>query len=305
MRLLMRTVNRNCLLSRRLSGKLTPWVETRMPKEDLLTFRWVGGTNAYLDEPNLDYCGDIVIGAYGGSIQAGAVRNEDAVLILNSPRDGWKFAALLDAHYSTESDDLIFATLEQRQTAIIEALSKPVGSAFDELRSVLIEAFSSDSFRKACQGVVGEASCIFVAQKARFVFWLTIGDCLGFALHSELAGLGQFAMNQRHFFEWVGKSNVFDLDVPALSTGVQELRQGRNSVVLVTDGLYEYPHSPFVDPAAIYATLGPGHRGPDISTGVMQALETVHEGGGRDSATVVAWQSEIREQPTRSSQMPR
>ncbi len=276
-----------------------------MPKEDLLTFRWVGGTNAYLDEPNLDHCGDIVIGAYGGSIQAGAVRNEDAVFILNSPGDGWKFAALLDAHYSTESDALIFATLEQRQPAIITALSNPVGSAFDELRSVLTDAFGSDSFRRACQGVVGEASCIFVAQKARFVFWLSIGDCLGFALHPELAGLGQFAMNQRHFFEWVGKSNVFDLDVPVFSTGVQELRQGRNSVVLVTDGLYEYPYSPFADPAAIYATLGPENRGPDISTGVLQALGTVHESGGRDSATVVAWQSEIREQPTRSSPVPR
>ncbi len=276
-----------------------------MPKQELLSYRWVGGENAYLDEPNLDHCGEIVIGAYGGSTQAGAVRNEDAVMILSDPEEGWKFAALLDAHYSTDSDDLIFATLEECRPAIIAALSKPVGAAFNDLRAVLVDAFSSAEFRKACQRVVGEASCIFAAQKSRFLFWLSIGDCLGFALHPELAGQGQFAVNQRHFFEWIGKSNVFDLDAPAFSSGVQELRQGRNSVVLVTDGLYEYPFSPFVDPSVIYASLGPEHRGADIATGVMQALGTVHEGGGRDSATIVSWQAEIREQPTRSSPMPR
>ena len=276
-----------------------------MPSAKLLSYRWIGSDNAHLDKPNVDHCGGVAIGSYGGATQTGAVRNEDAALVLSDPSADWTFAALLDAHYSTESDDLIFATLEERQSAIIASLSRPVGAAFDDVRSILVEAFSSASFRKACQRIVGEASCIFVAQKSRFLFWLSIGDCLGFALHPELANLGQFAVNQRHFYEWLGKSNVFDLDAPAFSSGVQELRQGPNSIVLVTDGLYEYPYSPFVDPAAIYASLGPERGRSDVAAGVMQALSTVHEGNGRDSATIVAWQTDIRDRPTRSSPMPR
>jgi hypothetical protein len=75
----------------------------------------------------------------------------------------------------------------------------------------LLDGFDNDAFREACRHVVGEASAIFAAQKGRFVFWLSVGDCLGFALHPELGGQGQFAMNQRHFYEWIGKSNVFEL----------------------------------------------------------------------------------------------
>jgi hypothetical protein len=171
------------------------------------------------------------------------------------------------------------------------------------VRELLLEGFKSAAFREACQDVVGEASAIFAAQKGRFVFWLSVGDCLGFALHPELGGQGQFAMNQRHFYEWMGKSNVFDLDPVPFSSGVQELRSGLNAVALVTDGLYEYPNSPFEDPTAIYQTLGPPQ--PDLTAGALRALNTVHRGRGRDSATIIAWQVAVNEPATRSSPAPR
>lgn len=274
-----------------------------MTTEDILSFRWIGEEPAYIDTPNVQRCGDIVIGAYGGSSMAGAFKNEDAAYVLAHPEGEWRFAALVDGHYSCESDEAIFAVLDERREAIIQAMDLPIGAAFEGVRSLLIDGFSSASFREACTRVVGEASAIFIAQKGRFVFWLSIGDCLGFALHPELGGLGQFAMNQRHFYEWLGKSNIFDLEAPPFSSGVQELRSGLNAVVLVTDGLYEYPNSPFEDPTAVYSTLGPPQ--PNLEAGVQRALQVVHTGRGRDSATIVAFHLTVTEPATRSSPAPR
>jgi hypothetical protein len=274
-----------------------------MLEKDILSFRWVGADAAYIDEPHVGTCGDVVIGAYGGASASGAFKNEDAAWVLCHPDGEWCFAVLVDGHYSCESDEAIFGILDERKQRIIDAMAGPTGAAFETVRSLLLEGFKSETFREACRHVVGEASAIFCAQKGRFVFWLSVGDCLGFALHPELGGLGQFAMNQRHFYEWMGKSNVFDLDPVPFSSGVQELRTGLNAVVLVTDGLYEYPNSPFEDPTAIYQTLGPPQS--DLAAGALRALSTVHRGHGRDSATIIAWQVIVNEPATRSSPAPR
>jgi hypothetical protein len=274
-----------------------------MAENDTLSFRWIGEDAAYIDEPHVEGCGDVVIGAYGGSSGSGAFKNEDAAWVLCHPSGEWRFAALVDGHYSCESDEAIFDVLDAARNLIVEAMSRPTGAAFEGVRELLLEGFKSAAFREACQDVVGEASAIFVAQKGRFVFWLSVGDCLGFALHPELGGQGQFAMNQRHFYEWMGKSNVFDLDPVPFSSGVQELRSGLNAVALVTDGLYEYPNSPFEDPTAIYQTLGPPQS--DLAAGTLRALNTVHRGRGRDSATIIAWQLTVTEPATRSSPAPR
>lgn len=271
--------------------------------DDLLSFRWIGNQAAYIDAPNIDRCGDMLIGAYGGASEGGAFKNEDAAYILCHPQRAWRFAALVDGHYTCDSDELIFTTLDGLRERIAAAMELPAGIAFESVRSLLIEAFSSPAFREACTRVVGEASAFFCAQKGRFVFWLSVGDCLGFALHPELGGQGQFAMNQRHFYEWLGKSNIFDAEAPPFTSGVQELRTGLNSIVLVTDGLYEYPNSPFEDPTAIYGAMGP-HPGA-LEMGVMRALRAVHTGRGRDSATIIAWQVDVQERATRSSPAPR
>lgn len=274
-----------------------------MNETDLLSFRWTGDDPPYIDAPTVRRCGDLVIGCYGGGSAAGAFKNEDAAFVLARADRDWCFAALLDGHYSLESDALILRTLAEREARLIEAMSLPAGTAVEAVRSLLVEAFSSREFRQACRGVTGEASALFCAQRGRFVFWLSVGDCLAFAFHPELAGLGQFAMNQRHFYEWLGKSNVFDLEAPAFSSGVQELRTGLNTIVMITDGLYEYAGSPFEDPAAIYRALGPAQ--PDLESAVLQAMQAVHKGSGRDSATVIAWQVVAREAATRSSPQPR
>jgi hypothetical protein len=274
-----------------------------MTTSEILSFRWIGDDPPYIDTPNVERCGDIVIGAYGGASGSGAFKNEDAAWVLCHPEGEWRFAALVDGHYTCESDETIFEVLDGIRDRLIDAMALPAGAAFEGVRSLLLDGFDSEDFREACTKVVGEASALFCAQKGRFVFWLSIGDCLGYALHPELGGLGQFAMNQRHFFEWMGKSNIFDLDPPPFTQGVQELRTGLNAVVLVTDGLYEYPNSPFEDPTAVYSTLGPPQ--PNLEAGALRALQVVHTGRGRDSATIIAWHVRVDEQATRSSPAPR
>jgi hypothetical protein len=270
---------------------------------DVLMHRWIGDNPTYVDAPHVERCGDVVIGCYGGNSGSGAGSNEDAAWVLCHPENEWHFAALLDAHYSCESDEAVFAILDDRRDRIIEALSMPTGAAFETLRTLLLEGFSSQLFREACRHITGEASAFFCAQKGRFVWWLSVGDVLGYALHAELGGLGQFAMNQRHFFEWIGRSNVFDLDPIPFTSGVQELRRGANAIVLVTDGLYEFPNSPFEEPTTLYSTLGPPQS--DLEAGVGRALNVVHTRRGRDSATVIAWRVEVDEVVTRSSPAPR
>lgn len=274
---------------------------TRQP--DILSYRWIGDNPPYIDTPNVARCGDVVIGAYGGASAGGGFKNEDAAYVLCHPEGAWRFAALVDGHYTCESDEVIFAAIDAQRDRIVQAMDLPPGAAFEVVRSLLLDAFTAPEFREACSHVVGEASAIFCAQKGRFVFWMSVGDCLAFALHPELGGLGQFAMNQRHFYEWIGKSNIFDLEAPPFSSGIQELRSGLNSVVMVTDGLYEYPNSPFEDPTAVYGTLGPVQS--NLEAGVLRALQVVHTGRGRDSATIIAWQVDVREQATRSSPAPR
>ncbi len=58
--------------------------------------------------------------------------------------------------------------------------------------------------------------------------------------YEELHKLGQYALNQRHFYEWIGNVNTFDLPVPCYSSGIRELRTGKNRIVMVTDGVLEW-----------------------------------------------------------------
>lgn len=62
--------------------------------------------------------------------------------------------------------------------------------------------------------------------------------------HLELANLGQYQVNRRQFYEWIGQANTFDQMVPCYSRGIRELRKGINRVLLTTDGLVECPNEP-------------------------------------------------------------
>lgn len=256
--------------------------------ENIETFRWLGSDEAHLDKPGVYTCGRVVVGLYGGNTEAGASANEDAALVLCQGHADWELAVVVDAHYSSDSARLILDALAGERERIVECMAQPVAVAFGMLERRILDLFASGEFRARCRQVVGEASCLVAARKDRFVWWLSVGDCVAYALHRALAGPGQFALNQRSFFEWIGHHNTFDLAVPCYTRGVKELRAGRTVLVLTTDGLLECGNRPFEDPRYLYYGFTYG-TDSDLADNVLNALGTVHGERGKDSATVIAW----------------
>ena len=252
----------------------------------VVSFRWVGSDEPLLDQPTLAECGSVVIGRYGGRTDAGARTNEDGALVWCDPAGAWEFAALLDAHFSAESAELILATLESERPRLLAALALPVESAFRALHETLLAIFSDEAFRAACREVYGEASCLIVARKGAYVWWFSVGDCLGYLLHPETARLGQFVLNQRVFFQWIGQHNTFDQPVPCYTTGTQRLYRGETLIALSTDGVFESVPVFYDEPASLLDLLASDET---LAQGVSRVLAAVHDAYGRDSATLVVW----------------
>jgi serine/threonine protein phosphatase PrpC len=254
---------------------------------------WLGRDEPHLDTATVVASDRVVLGCYGGRRDAGATKNEDGALIWCAPDGAWEFAAILDAHATAESAALVLAAIAARVEAIAGLLALPVGEALRAVEREVLDIFTAESFREACRGVQGETACLICVRREQFLWWLSTGDCVAYLLHPELAALGQYALNQRQFFEWVGRVNTFDLAVPCYTSGVRELRGGRSVIVLATDGLLECGTRPLDQPEAMYRAFVPerGERG-DLAARVRACLERVHQERGRDSATVIAWEYE-------------
>jgi serine/threonine protein phosphatase PrpC len=263
----------------------------------VLLHRWLGSDDQHCDTPTLTRCGSVLIGCYAGCTTAGAVRNEDGALVWCAADGSWEFAALLDAHSSTDSAELVLDTLEGEAPLIAAQLAEPVEAALTAVQGRLLSLLSAPEFRAECRGLRGETACLIVLRKEQFLWWLCVGDCVVYLFHSELAQRGQFALNQRSYYEWIGRANSFDLAVPCCATGTRELRGGRNVIVLTTDGLLECGCRPFGDPLALCRLFveQPTHGARGVETSLRKALNTVQREGGRDSATVIAWEVEMSE----------
>ncbi|GHO44141.1 protein phosphatase 2C domain-containing protein [Ktedonospora formicarum] len=272
-------------------------------QSQIATLRWLGSEAMYLDTPNVSPCAHMVIGRYGGRSSSGAHKNEDGAFICCAQDASWEVAALIDGHYSPQSTSLLLDLFTDQQDMIASLMQQPIETAFISLQQIIYQQLSSPAFRERCRTIRGEASCLICARKERFLWWLCIGDCVLYLLHPELARLGQFALNQRSFFEWVGRSNIFDLPIPCYATGIRELRGGRNRILLLTDGLLEFGQHPFENPWYLYDhfTRKREVRDIDLRPLARTALERVHEEGGLDSATLLLWDIENPQSPTWAS----
>jgi hypothetical protein len=255
------------------------------------SFRWMGSEDAYLDRPTLTECGSVVIGRYGGRTASGARTNEDGALVWADPRGAWEFAVLLDAHYSAESAELMLATLEAERPRLLAALTLSVAAAFPTLQATLLAIFSDAAFRARCREMQGEASCLIVARSDAYLWWFSVGDCLGYLLHPETARLGQFVLNQRVFFQWIGQRNTFDEQVPCYATGTQRLYPGVALIALSTDGVFETITRFYDEPARLLGMLD--DAGSPLTAGTRRVLAAVHDARGRDSATMIAWRVRV------------
>lgn len=255
-------------------------------EHEVHTFSWVGSDEMYLDHPTTYAHKSMVIGRYGGNTAAGADKNEDGAYVLSEPGGGWEFAMLLDAHHTAESAELLIHTINGEADEIIRLLALPVQQAFRELEAFLLAIFTSETFISECRQVTGETACLISVRMENYLWWFSVGDNSLYVLHPELAARGQYLLNQRNYYEWIGFVNTFAQPVVCYSSGIRELRQGNNIIVMTTDGLLEVGARVMEDPRRLYEAFT-GRE--DLEECVAEVLMGVHEQLGRDSATVVAW----------------
>jgi hypothetical protein len=257
-------------------------------------FNWVGNEESFVDQPSIVELGNICIGRYGGNSSAGQYKNEDGCFILTDPEHDWEFVSLLDAHTSAESAELIVEAFRNLKGKIREFLSLSINEAFRSLERFTLNLFQSKEFLEECQRIKGETACLIVARKGKYCWWFSVGDCLFYMHHPELSSLGQYQVNQRHFYEWIGQVNTFRQTVPCFSSGTMELRKGVNHLFMTTDGLVECPGEPYIDHRAIFNEFSHSSN----KAGVRNLLKRIQDNNVRDSTTILSWMVFIEEEAT-------
>ncbi|WP_322903176.1 protein phosphatase 2C domain-containing protein [Paenibacillus sp. SGZ-1009] len=250
-----------------------------------MSYSWVGSRYMFLDEISVTEQKGIHIGRYGGNTLSGASKNEDGLIVLQNEAGNWRLAVVLDAHHSAESAELVVDQLLHHKEELSALLEQ--GDAFEQLQSYVVSLLSAESFRAACRHVKGETALLMLFQHEQYVWWLSVGDCVAYVLHPELAQLGQYALNQRQFYEWIGQVNTFDQPVPCYSSGRRQLRNGRNVLVLVTDGIVEGAERQYEQGQVLYDALYNEHS---MSLNMHRLLNHLHTTGSYDSATMICWE---------------
>ncbi|MCA0987418.1 protein phosphatase 2C domain-containing protein [Guptibacillus algicola] len=258
-------------------------------KNTISEYSWVGSEKSFVDIIDIMNLNQVSIGRFGGNSHAGQYKNEDGCLIWVDDHRGWEFVVILDAHQTAESAEIVIAQFARRKAEIQALLSLPYKETIDRLEETIVNMFQEDKFLYECQHVKGETACLILFRKDKYVWWLSIGDCISYIFHPELANLGQYQLNQRQFFEWIGQVNTFEQVIPCYSSGVRELRKGTNRMLLTTDGLVECPNKPFSNPKDIYEVM----KHQPNNEGIMSLLQTIQENNVRDSTTIISWDVNI------------
>ncbi|WP_462411586.1 protein phosphatase 2C domain-containing protein [Neobacillus sp. Marseille-QA0830] len=268
-----------------------------MEEHTISEFVWIGSQMNFVDKINIYFMNHVSIGRFGGNSVAGQYKNEDGCLIWADEKANWEFVVILDAHNSSESAELVLEQFSKRKTEIQNLLILPYEQTFMSLEGTILNLFQDEKFISDCRKVNGETSCLIILRKDKYVWWFSIGDCISYLFHLELANLGQYQINQRQFYEWVGQVNTFDQVVPCYSSGIRELRKGINRIFLTTDGLVECPNEPFSNPKEIYNVL----KQHQINDGIMRLLQTIKENNVRDSTTIISWDVSVTVDVTKPS----
>ncbi|WP_096154281.1 MULTISPECIES: protein phosphatase 2C domain-containing protein [Bacillus] len=263
-------------------------------------FCWVGSQENFVDTPDIHQLNQVFVGRYGGNSNAGQYKNEDGCLVWENEKEDWEFAILLDAHNSSESAEIILELFNKEKKPIKYLLSQPTTyQTFKKVEEKILTMFQSEDFLSTCQNITGETACLIVVRKDKYVWWFSVGDCVLYLFHKELTALGQYQLNQRHFFEWIGQVNTFEQVVPCYSTGIRELRKGVNHLFLTTDGLIECPNEPYSNPINIYNSFISSFNDESI---LQSMLDTIKENGVRDSTTIISWKIIVYKEATRPSE---
>ncbi|MDG0808052.1 protein phosphatase 2C domain-containing protein [Cohnella rhizosphaerae] len=254
-------------------------------------YEWIGDREPFLDEISVNKIGNIHVGRFGGSTENGATKNEDALFILKGEDQEWTLAVILDAHNSTESSRIILELFKNNRAVLSEICTS--NRAFRDLEPYILRLLSEESFKAKCKAVTGETSCLICFQFGSYIWWLSIGDCMAFLFHPELAKFSQFGLNQRQFYEWIGEVNTFELSVPCYVSGRRQLRKDTNLIVLITDGVFEYEDGYYENHRNLYNRFFNGMKMEENIDLILRDLLNDHV---KDSTTIISWQV-INKQP--------
>jgi hypothetical protein len=260
-------------------------------------FRWLGNQENFVDEINIKTINDVIIGRFGGNSAAGQYKNEDGCLVWVNGEVNYEFVVLLDAHQTSESAELVLDTIHYLKKEITHILRSSPKKAFSSLYNLLFTTFDSETFKESCKKVQGETAFLCVVRKGRFLWWFSVGDCILFLNHPELEHLNEYQQNHRSFYEWIGKVNTFELEVPCFSTGTKELRKGINHIFVTTDGLVECPNACFDEPKEIFKPFMKLTNEESVSN----LLNTIKEKNVRDSTTLLSWFIEVEAEASKPS----
>ena len=251
---------------------------------------WVGSEQDFVDERDVRWINRIAVARFGGNSAAGQTKNEDGYIIWQTV--GWEFTAILDAHKSAESAELVIRTVEHHREALSKILSLKGHPDFKQLEAKLLDVFQSEAFLDECRNVTGETACLIVVRKENYIWWFSVGDCLVYLFHPDLIAMNQYQLNQRQFYEWIGQVNTFEKAVPCYSSGTRELRKGTNLIFLTTDGLVECPGDPYSNAQDLAKALDEDKLDESIS----QLLLQIESRNVRDSTTIISWTIEVEKE---------
>ncbi|WP_214716343.1 protein phosphatase 2C domain-containing protein [Exiguobacterium sp. s151] len=255
-------------------------------------FHWTGAQAHYVDQIDVMSINHVHVGRFGGNSIEGQYKNEDGCLVWTNEEQDWELAMILDAHQSADSAEALINLLNANEDSLISLLNQPITkSYFSKIEDYILQLLQSPEFLIKCETLMGETACLLVVRKGKYVWWLSIGDCVCFLFHDELVHLNQYQLNQRQFYEWIGKVNTFSQQVPCYSSGIREIRSGRSRILLVTDGVLECPGDPFVDSSTLHRAFS-----GDSTESLYSILETIQNKGVRDSTTLITWECS-HEQP--------
>ncbi|WP_421378468.1 protein phosphatase 2C domain-containing protein [Bacillus salacetis] len=251
----------------------------------LKEYKWTGSDCHFVDEIHTRNIGKVLVGHFGGNSSAGQYKNEDGCLLWVDEEKDWEFAIILDAHNTAESAELVIEEIHSRKERILTFLDLECQAAFRQINELILNTFEGESFQEACRTIKGETACLFVIRKENFLSWFSVGDCILHLCHPELSRLGEYQQNHRSFFEWVGQESTFNKSFPCYSTGIKELRQGVNQILMTTDGLTECPGTHYERPEEVFSAF----EGVPVQAGVEQLLKSIRENDVRDSTTILTW----------------
>ncbi|WP_326122803.1 protein phosphatase 2C domain-containing protein [Metasolibacillus meyeri] len=164
-------------------------------------FSWYGEQKNFVDKINIHHIGPVYIGRFGGNSSAGQYKNEDGCLVWVDEEKNWEFTAILDAHNSAESIQVILQHFAMRKAEWQALFSLSYEQVFSRIEQAVLTMFQDEKFLADCRSIKGETACLIIFRKDKYMWWFSVGDCLSFLFHPELARLNQYQINQRQFYE--------------------------------------------------------------------------------------------------------